>query len=82
MAAIMLLFGAINFFVGALTGIAYRRTFVERDVIYEEKETYFRGFEDGLYYALGEYQPELFKVEMAESCFKEYKALKNGPSNH
>lgn len=47
-----------------------------------EKETYCHGFESGIYYTLDEYCPEMFRIEIAEDSYKEYKAIKYGPEKH
>ena len=48
----------------------------------EEKGIYCHGFEDGLYYTLGEYRPELFKKEFAERSYHEYRMVKHGQQKH
>lgn len=71
-----------NLFVGMFTGyiLAHRR--ISKKIDFEEKQVYCHGFEDGIYYTLDEYNPDLFRIEIAESCYKEYKAIKHGPEKH
>lgn len=59
-----------------------KRVAIERENNHDERETYCHGFEDGIYFTIGEYQPELYRVEIAEMCYKEYKAIKHGPQKH
>lgn len=47
-----------------------------------EKEVYCNGYEDGFYFGWGEYDPEAFRVEIAEKAYHEYKGLKHGPEKH
>lgn len=73
---------AFNFFLGAsvayITSLQHQRNKQDLD----EKEIYCHGFEDGIYYTIDEYNPELFKQEIAEMRYKEYKAIKHGPERH
>ena len=71
-----------NFFVGAT--VAYVATLHrQRNLIdLDEKEIYCHGFEDGIYYTIDEYNPEMFRKEIAEVRYKEYKAIKYGPERH
>lgn len=71
-----------NFLLGAATSYTFflTRGFKSKDV--NEKDIYCHGFEDGIYYTIDEYKPELYRPEIAERCYKEYKAIKHGPENH
>lgn len=68
----------LGFFIGYLTRYAN-----EKEVVYKiEKEIYCHGYEDGFYLGLGEYDPELFRNEIAEKAYQEYKGIKYGPTKH
>lgn len=71
-----------NFLIGLVVGTLSSKLRVKHQIDFEEKSTYCHGFEDGIYYILDEYNPEMFKPEMAEQCYKEYKAIKHGPTKH
>lgn len=73
---------SFNFLLGLSSGflIAIRRSNMIKEEA--EKEIYCHGFESGIYYTLDEYCPELFRIEMAEDSYKEYKAIKYGPEKH
>ena len=49
---------------------------------FDEELTYCHGYEDGLYYAIGEHAPDLFHIEVAQQAYREYKGLKHGPTRH
>lgn len=70
------------FFAGTFFGYHLCRRHIDLQNTQGEKETYCHGFEDGIYYAIDEYRPDLFNIEMAETCYKEYKAIKHGPQKH
>jgi len=72
----------INFICGAIFGKLYQS--LKSNIAKEnlEKFFYFRGFEDGIYYTIDEYKPELFKKEMAENSYKEFKAILHGERKH
>jgi hypothetical protein len=72
----------LNFILGTLVGygISQEKTRIQAHM--DEKEIYCHGFEDGIYYVLDEYRPELYRPEIAEMCYKEYKAVKHGPEKH
>ena len=72
----------MNFLFGFIAGVLSDHMRTKRKVEFEEKSTYCHGFEDGIYYTLDEYNPELFRPEIAEQCYKEYKAIKHGPTKH
>lgn len=74
--------GVFNFILGFVLGAFSKARFFSEKKQFEEKQVYCHGFEDGMYYTLGEYQPELFKIQMAENSYREYKAIKNGPEKH
>jgi hypothetical protein len=73
---------SLNFLLGLSSGflIAMRRKIYVKEET--EKEIYCHGFESGIYYTLDEYCPEMFRVEIAEDSYKEYKAIKYGPEKH
>lgn len=73
---------AFNFVFGFLFGFTLNRMRSKLKIEHDEKTTYCHGFEDGIYYAIDEYNPELFRPEIAEMCYKEYKAIKHGPERH
>jgi hypothetical protein len=79
---VIALVALFNFFVGAATTyiISIGRSTGRHEL--KEKEIYCHGFEDGIYYTLDEYNPELYRPEIAEMCYKEYKAIKYGPEKH
>jgi hypothetical protein len=79
---VVLIISTFNFFVGSVAGYAIcvnRRT-ASKEI--NEKDIYCHGFEDGIYYTIDEYKPELYRPEIAEMCYKEYKAIKHGPEKH
>jgi len=71
-----------NFLLGVGVGFltAMRRVIDIKEQT--EKEIYCHGFESGIYYTLDEYCPEMFRIEIAEDSYKEYKAIKYGPEKH
>jgi hypothetical protein len=80
MLIIALIFGlfASGFFVGYTT-----RHMDEKYVVRKiEKDVYCNGYEDGFYFGWGEYDPESFRIEIAEKAYQEYKGLKHGPEEH
>lgn len=60
--------------LGLFIGANIKKDFLEQ----YEKHTYYKGFENGIYYTIDSYEPELFKIQIAEKSYKEYKALQNG----
>jgi hypothetical protein len=81
-AFVIMLVAVFNFFLGSCVAyaISLRRQDKKEDL--DEKEIYCNGFEDGIYYTIDEYNPELFKPEIAEMRYREYKAIKYGPERH
>lgn len=67
----------IGFFIGSTIAKRYMKF---KDV--EEEITYCHGWQDGLYYALGEPAPDLFNIEIAQRCYQEYKVIKHGNVKH
>lgn len=76
----------LNFFfcfcIGLGVGFALAHKITKSRLNFDEKTTYCHGFEDGIYYTLDEYCPDLFRIEIAENSYKEYKAIKHGPDKH
>lgn len=72
----------VNFLLGLVVGLITRDNFVKKHREFVEKDTYCHGFEDGIYYAIGEYNPEFFRLEAAENSYREYKTLKHGVEKH
>lgn len=67
---------------GFVLGYAARfsdENFIARRI---EKNVYCHGYEDGFYLGWGEYDPEAFRIEIAEKAYHEYKGLKHGPERH
>jgi hypothetical protein len=79
---VIILVAVFNFFVGAATTYTISVGRNARQQELNEKEIYCHGFEDGIYYTIDEYNPELYRPEIAEMCYKEYKAIKHGPEKH
>ena len=79
---ILFLLVVINFCSGMFFGYNMSMFIKNNKTKSDEKTVYCHGFEDGVYHTLGEYNPDYFRVEIAENCYKEYKAIKNGPENH
>ncbi len=73
---------AANFLFGFVVGISSSRLKAKKGIELEEKATYCHGFEDAVYYILDEYNPELYKPEIAERLYREYKSIKHGPDRH
>jgi hypothetical protein len=70
-----------NLVIGFVIGTKVTKHFMKfKDV--EEEVTYCHGWQDGLYYALGEPTPDLFNIEVAQRCYKEYKVIKHGNVKH
>ena len=67
----LLIFGvsSISFGVGLYLGSKVKVDFLQ----FYERETYHRGFENGIYYTINSYEPNLFKVQIADKSYKEYK---------
>lgn len=80
MLALGILFGV--FISGFLTGYITRYSdgeFISRRV---EKDVYCNGYEDGFYLGWGEYDPDVFRREIAEKAYCEYRGIKYGPEKH
>lgn len=80
--AVALVVLLLNFLIGVGTGFLLSDFLVKRHQELDEKTVYCHGFEDGIYFTIGEYNPELFKIEIAENSYREYKSIKNGPEEH
>jgi hypothetical protein len=81
MIAVFFIIALFNFFVGFYTaGLFYGNRIKLQSL--DEELTYCHGYEDGIYYAIGEAVPELFQVEIAQKAYREYKGLKHGPTKH
>lgn len=77
--AMIALFNVVlGFFVGYIT----RYNHEKESILDAEKEIYCHGYEDGFYLGVGEYDPELFRREIAEKAYHEYRGLKHGPTKH
>lgn len=79
---VILIIAGFNFCLGGATSYAICLTKKMREHELDEKEIYCHGFEDGIYYTIDEYNPELYRPEIAEMRYKEYKAIKHGPEKH
>ena len=79
---ILLIFATLCFLNGLIIGYMLRRADEQKVNYTIEKETYCHGYEDGFYLGLGEYDPTLFRKEIAEKAYCEYKGLKYGPTKH
>lgn len=73
----MLLVAVTNLVIGFFLGNRVTKHAVKLNQ-FEEEMTYCHGWQDGLYYALGEPTPDLFNIEVAQRCYKEYKVIKHG----
>jgi len=82
MLIVVLIIAAFNVLLGFCVGYASRITHEKDRRLRDEKEIYCHGFEDGIYYTIDEYRPELYRPEIAEQRYKEYKAIKYGPEKH
>lgn len=71
-----------NFLLGLCSGILIVSKRLKDIKEESEKEIYCHGFESGIYYTLDEYCPEMFRIEIAEDSYKEYKAIKYGSEEH
>ena len=71
-----------NFVIGFVFGYVFRYNKETEQVNHNEKETYLHGYEDGFYLGCGDYEPEVFRIEIAEGAYQEYKGLKHGPVKH
>lgn len=78
----MLVVAVFNFFLGSCVAYVVSMQHQRKKEEIEEKEIYCHGFEDGIYYTIDEYNPEMFRKEIAEVRYKEYKAIKYGPERH
>lgn len=78
--------GFVNFIVGIFWGREYFKWYYKEQFTEKvesiEKESYFAGFRDAIYYAADEPDSELYRPEMAEWRYKEYVAIKKGPKRH
>jgi hypothetical protein len=72
----------VNVFIGFFIGYIARYTHEQEYLLDAEKEIYCHGYEDGFYFGIGEYDPELFRKEIAEKAYQEYRGLKHGPTKH
>jgi hypothetical protein len=72
----------LNFLIGVGTGFLICNYLVKTRQEFDEKTVYCHGFEDGIYFTIDEYNPDMFKIEIAENSYREYKAIKNGPKEH
>jgi hypothetical protein len=79
---ILFVIAVVNFSFGLSVGYLACNMFHKQNTELDEKEIYCHGFEDGIYYTIDEYNPELFRPEIAEMRYKEYKAIKHGPEKH
>lgn len=71
-----------NFLFGFFIGYLTRYRDEKMSVTHMEKELYCHGYEDGFYFGWGAYEPELFKKEIAEKAYFEYRGVKHGPTKH
>lgn len=79
---LLFVIATINFSFGLSVGYVASDLFARHKEELDEKEIYCHGFEDGIYYTIDEYNPELFRPEIAEMRYKEYRAIKHGPQKH
>lgn len=82
MFGVLLLVAMFNIGVGFCFGYINRFTHEQEDINALEKEIYCHGYEDGFYLGLGEYDPDLFRKEIAEKAYHEYRGIKHGPTKH
>lgn len=79
---VLIVFSLVCFLNGLILGYMFRKT-DDRSIAHAiEKETYCHGYEDGFYLGVGDYEPELFRKEIAEKAYCEYKGIKYGPTRH
>jgi hypothetical protein len=79
---ILFFFALTNFIIGFFMGYVTRYRDEKNDQLQVEQEVYCNGYEDGFYLGVGEYDPSLFRREIAEKAYYEYKGLKHGPTKH
>lgn len=82
MFAVLGVVGFLNLCIGFFIGYIARYTHETETVVAAEKDIYCHGYEDGFYLGNGEYDPDLFRREIAEKAYQEYKGLKYGPTKH
>jgi len=82
MLAALLLVAFVNLCIGVFSGYAIRLSHEKEIQVHLEKEVYCHGYEDGFYLGVGEYDPDLFRKEIAEKAYQEYKGIKYGPTKH
>jgi hypothetical protein len=75
MSFMMVFFLIINFVMGFFWGYLIKSIFAKNDKITKEKQIYCKGFENGIYYAIGERNPQFFKLKVAENSFLEQKRI-------
>jgi len=78
---VFLAIAIINFLFGVAVATGFYAKLLKLQK-FDEELTYCHGYEDGLYYAIGEHTPELFDIQIAQRAYKEYKGLKHGPTRH
>lgn len=79
---ILLFIAAVNLTAGFVLGYITRHEHEKADVNDNERSIYCDGYEDGFYFGLGEYDPEMFRKEIAEKAYHEYRGIKYGPTKH
>lgn len=79
---LLFVIATVNFSFGLSVGYAASGLFTRHKAELDEKEIYCHGFEDGIYYTIDEYNPEMYRQEIAEMRYKEYRAIKHGPQKH
>jgi hypothetical protein len=72
----LIIFLCLSFVSGFFWGFFIKSIFSKYDKMIMEKEIYCKGFENGIYYCVGEKNPELFKIKVAENSFKEHNFTK------
>lgn len=80
MIAILLLLGV--FVAGFFVGYVSRYTDEQFSIRRFEMEAYCSGYEDGFYLGWGDHDPQVFRKEIAEKAYYEYKGMKYGPEKH
>lgn len=78
----VLLLVIVNLALGFFSGYLSRFAREQQNMFEIEKEIYCHGYEDGFYLGLGDYDPEMFRKEIAEKAYYEYRGIKHGPTKH
>jgi hypothetical protein len=82
MLTVVLFVAAVNLAIGFMVGYISRYQHEKVLINDNERSIYCDGYEDGFYFGLGEYDPEMFRKEIAEKAYHEYRGIKHGPTKH